>query len=89
MARRPLESVGRYWTEGHRWPEPGEPGQRAAEEPNVVDLMDALRRSAEEMRRRRGKAAPGESRSKGQPKNRASAGSRARTAKGSSKAAAK
>jgi DNA end-binding protein Ku len=64
-------------------------GGGAAEEPNVVDLMDALRRSAEEMRGRRGKAAPGESRSKGQPKGRASAGSRARTAKGSPKAAAK
>jgi SP family galactose:H+ symporter-like MFS transporter len=27
---RPLESIDKYWTEGHRWPEPGEPEQRAA-----------------------------------------------------------
>jgi MFS transporter, SP family, galactose:H+ symporter len=27
---RPLESIDKYWTEGRRWPEPGEPEQRAA-----------------------------------------------------------
>jgi sugar porter (SP) family MFS transporter len=27
---RPLESIDKYWTEGRRWPEPGEPDQRAA-----------------------------------------------------------
>jgi DNA end-binding protein Ku len=65
-------------------------GGGAPEESNVVDLMDALRRSAAEMRGRRGKAAPGgESGGKQQPKGRAATGSRARAAKASSKAAGK
>ena len=27
---RPLESIDKYWTDGRRWPEPGDPEQRAA-----------------------------------------------------------
>jgi DNA end-binding protein Ku len=64
----------------------------APEDSNVVDLMDALRRSAEEMRRRPRKAASnGESGSggKGQPKRRSATRSRTPAAKASSRTTGK
>jgi len=62
----------------------------APEDSNVTDLMDALRRSAEEMRGHRGNATrDGRSERKGQSKSRAATGTRARTTKTSSKATAK
>jgi DNA end-binding protein Ku len=64
-------------------------GGGTPEDSNVTDLMDALRRSAEEMRGRGGGAGRGGSRRKGQPRSRASSGSRTRKATGSSKAAGK
>jgi DNA end-binding protein Ku len=64
-------------------------GGGAPEDSNVTDLMDALRRSAEEMRGRGGGAGRGESRRKEQPKGRASSGSRTRPSRASSKTARK
>jgi DNA end-binding protein Ku len=64
----------------------------ATEDSNVADLMDALRRSAEEMRGRPGKAArDGESRSggKGKPKRRSATRSRTPAAKASSRTTGK
>jgi DNA end-binding protein Ku len=63
-------------------------GDGAPEDSNVTDLMDALRRSAEEMRGRAPTAAPGGgSGGKEQPRGRS--GSRTRTAKASSNRTAK
>ncbi len=64
-------------------------GGGAPEDSNVTDLMDALRRSAEEMRGRGKPARGGASGGKGRPKGRAATAGRARTAKTSSKAASK
>jgi DNA end-binding protein Ku len=64
-------------------------GGGAPEDSNVTDLVDALRRSAEEMRGRGKDARGGASGAKGRPKGRAATAGRARTAKTSSKATSK
>lgn len=64
-------------------------GGGTVEDSNVTDLMDALRRSAEEMRGRGKPQGRGERGSKARAKGRAATGSRARSAKASSKATGK